>query len=337
MEIDGSFGEGGGQILRTSLALSLITDTPFRIRNLRQARSKPGLRRQHLTAIRAAARIGDARIAGDAVGSREIVFTPGKMQGGDYEFDVGTAGSTTLVFQTVLPALLRCSGPSTVTLVGGTHNHGGPPWDFIETVFLPALRQMGASVSTRFERYGFAPGGGGRWRAEVQASALRPVNFQERGEATERSVRAVVSNLPVSIAVREISIIRAGLAWPESAYRVETVDATGPGNVVMISASFAGASELTTGFGQRGVRAERVARDALDCWKRYDQADVPVGEHLADQLLLPMAIARGGRMVTTKPTPHTITNAEVIRKFLPVRFHMSQLDGERWEIAVEDE
>jgi RNA 3'-terminal phosphate cyclase (ATP) len=335
LDIDGSFGEGGGQILRTSLALSLITQTPFRIRNVRQARSKPGLRRQHLTALRAAARVGNARIEGDAVGSPEITFTPGKMEGGDYEFDVGTAGSTTLVFQTVLPALLQCSAPSTVMFVGGTHNHGGPPWDFIETVFLRALRRMGASITTRFDRHGFAPGGGGRWQAAVQPSVLHSYQFEERGELQDRSVRALVSNLPVSIAERELSVIRAALTWPDSAYRVETVEAAGPGNVVMISGSFAGASGLSTGFGQRGVRAERVARDALECWKRFDQSGVPVGEHLADQLLLPMAIAGGGRMLTTKPTLHTVTNAEVIRKFLPISFRMTSIDNQRWEISAE--
>lgn len=334
LEIDGSLGEGGGQILRTSLALSLITQTPFRIRNLRQARFKPGLRRQHLTALRAAARIGNAQVEGDAVGSREVAFTPGRMEGGEYEFDIGTAGSTTLIFQTVLPALLHCPVASTLTLTGGTHNRGGPPWDFIETVFLTALRSMGARVSTNFERYGFAPAGGGRWQAEIQPSTLRPYNFTERGEPGERSVRAIVSNLPVSIAERELSVIRAALSWPDAAYRLETVESAGPGNVVMISGSFGCASELSTAFGQRGVRAERVAADALDCWHRYDQAGVPVGEHLADQLLLPMAIARGGRMLTAKPTLHTATNAEVISKFLPIRFAMSPLDDQRWEIAV---
>jgi RNA 3'-terminal phosphate cyclase (ATP) len=268
------------------------------------------------------------------VGSRDVAFTPGRIEGGEYEFDIGTAGSTTLVFQTVLPALLQCSAPSTVTLMGGTHNHGGPPWEFIETVFLPALRRMGAHVSTQFERYGFAPAGGGRWHAEIQPSTLRPYDFTERGEPGERSVRAIVSNLPISIAEREVSVLSAALSWPASAYQVETVESAGPGNVVMISGLFGCASELSAGFGQRGLRAERVAANALDCWNRYDQAGVPVGEHLADQLLLPMAIARGGRMLTVKPTLHTTTNAEVISRFLPIRFAMSPIHDQRWEIAA---
>jgi RNA 3'-terminal phosphate cyclase (ATP) len=335
VELDGSFGEGGGQILRTSLALSLITQTPVRIRNLRRGRAKPGLRRQHLTALRAAARIGQASLEGDRLGSTDVAFTPSRMEAGDYEFDVGTAGSTTLVFQTILPALLQCSGPSQVTLIGGTHNHGGPPWDFIDSVFLPVLRQMGARVTMCLDRYGFAPAGGGRWSAEIWPSRLGGLELLERGEPEHLSVRAIVSNLPVSIAERETSIIREDLGWAESAFRIESVESAGPGNVVMIGGRFRYTSELSTGFGQRGVRAESVARQALECWNRYDRAVVPVGEHLADQLLLPMALAGGGSMLTTKPTLHTTTNAEVISKFLPIRFRMSARDDERWEIAVD--
>lgn len=334
VEIDGSFGEGGGQILRTSLALSLLTHTPVRICNLRRGRAKPGLRRQHLTALRAAARIGQASLEGDALSSTEIAFIPGRTEPGDYEFDVGTAGSTTLVFQTILLPLLECSAPSRITLIGGTHNHGGPPWDFIDSVFLPVVRQMGAKITATLERYGFAPAGGGRWSAEILPSRLNRVELRERGEPEQSFVRAIVSNLPVSIGERELSIVREKLGWAESAYRTDTVDSAGPGNVVMIGGRFRQASELCTGFGQRGVKAESVARHAIECWNRYDQAGVPVGEHLADQLLLPMAIAGGGSMITTKPTLHTTTNAEVISRFLPIRFRMSASDDENWEIVA---
>ena len=181
LELDGSFGEGGGQILRTSLALSLITGTPFRIIRIRANRSKPGLRRQHLTAVRAAARVGNAQVEGDAVNSAELKFRPGKVTGGNYVFDVGTAGSTTLVFQAILPALLTTPEPSTLTLIGGTHNHGGPPWDFLHTVFLPVLAKMGGRVTKDIERLGFAPGGGGRWTARIEPSTLTPLSLHHRG------------------------------------------------------------------------------------------------------------------------------------------------------------
>jgi RNA 3'-terminal phosphate cyclase (ATP) len=272
-------------------------------------------------------------VLGDAIGSTDVSFTPSGIQGGDYTFDVGTAGSTTLVFQTILPALMHSSHASTVIFIGGTHNHGGPPWDFLETVFLPVLRRMGASISIRLERYGFAPAGGGQWVAEVRPSVLHRVDLHDRGELIYRNVRAIVSNLPASIADRELAVIRNGLSWPASTYHPETVESAGPGNIVMINGGFSHAAELVTGFGQRGVPAERVAESALQCWLHYDRAGVPVGEHLADQLLLPMALAGGGSLVTTKPTLHTITNAEVISAFLPVRFHMSPYRHQSWMIS----
>lgn len=206
LEIDGSQGEGGGQILRTSLALSLLTQTPFRIVSIRARRAKPGLRHQHLAAVRAAA-IGNAQVSGDAVHSSEMVFRPGSVKGGEYEFDVGTAGSTTLVFQTVLPALLQCSQPSRITLRGGTHNPGGPLWPFLEAVFLRALATMGARVSIRLARHGFAPAGSGQSMAEIQPSKLNALTLHERGDLRTRSVLALVSGLPSSIADRELYVI----------------------------------------------------------------------------------------------------------------------------------
>jgi RNA 3'-terminal phosphate cyclase (ATP) len=332
--IDGSHGEGGGQILRTSLALSLLTRTPFRIVNIRIRRRRPGLRRQHLTAVRAAARIGNARVEGDAVNSTELTFHPGEVTGGPYEFDVGTAGSTTLVFQTVLPALLLCGQPSSVTFRGGTHNHGGPPWHFLESVFLPAIGRMGAKVSIRLQRYGFAPAGGGEWHAEILPSKLHPIELHNRGALRRGTVRALVSNLPLSIAERELAVVREALRWPASAFRAETVDSAGPGNIVMIHGTFQHASELASGFGQRGVPAEKVAASALDCWLSYEQSGVPVGEHLADQLLLPLALAGGGSFVTAEPTLHTLTNIDTIGRFLPVRSEVMQVRERAWAIHI---
>ena len=334
VEIDGSFGEGGGQILRTSLALSLITRTPFRIFNIRRNRSKPGLRRQHLTAVRAGARIGAAELEGDTLNSGELTFRPGSIAGGDYEFDVGSAGSTTLVFQTVFPALLGASKTSVLRFTGGTHNHGGPPWDFLDRVFLPVLRTMGAHVSIHLERHGFAPGGEGRWTAKIHPSRLRPMSMPARGQLRSRSVRALVSNLPENVANRELSTVRKHLDWPLTDMRAELVEATGPGNIVMISAAFEHLTELATGFGQRGVPAEKVALHAVQCWQSYDQSSAATGEHLADQLLLPLALAGGGSFTTVEPTLHTTTNADVIGRFLPVRFAITQTGSGVWTIAL---
>jgi RNA 3'-terminal phosphate cyclase (ATP) len=334
LELDGSFGEGGGQILRTSLALSLITGTPFRITNIRANRSKPGLRRQHLTAVRAAARVGNAEVEGDAVHSSQLTFRPGKVTGGNYEFDVGTAGSTTLVFQAVLPALLTAPEPSTLTLIGGTHNHGGPPWDFIAAVFLPALARAGANFTVALERIGFAPSGGGRWTAYIKPASLKPMDLHKRGPLTRPVARALVSNLPLSIAERELDLVRKRLDWPDSACIAQPVDADGPGNIVMLTGAYGDVAELATGFGRRGVPAERVAQEAVGCWLRYDRSGAPVGEHLADQLLLPLALAGSGSFTTLKPTLHTTTNAETISRFFPLRFRIERQTDRTWTVAL---
>ena len=334
LEIDGSFGEGGGQILRTSLALSLITGTPFRIVNIRANRSKPGLRRQHLTAVRAAARIGSAELTGDAPNSGELSFKPGPVQGGEYHFDIGSAGSTTLVFQTVLPALLLGPEPAVLTFTGGTHNHGGPPWDFLSRVFHPVVAEMGASVSLDLQRHGFAPGGEGRWSARIHPSKLQSLTLHTRGALRTRDVRALVSNLPLSVAERELAVVRRRLSWPGEIMHAHIVDATGPGNIVLIGADYAHVSELATGFGRRGVPAEKVATEAAECWLAYEAASAPVGEHLADQLLLPIALAGKGSFTTLKPTLHTITNAEVIRKFLSTTFRIEQSEADTWNVSL---
>ncbi|MFN7134491.1 MAG: RNA 3'-terminal phosphate cyclase, partial [Myxococcales bacterium] len=186
LTIDGSMGEGGGQIIRTSLACALITGKSFRITKIRARRAKPGLMRQHLTAVRAAAEIGDAEVTGAEVGSSELTFRPGKLRAGDYHFAIGTAGSTTLVLQTVLPALLMASGPSSVVLEGGTHNPMAPTYDFLERCFLPLVERLGPRVSTRLERPGFYPAGGGRWSVQLAPAPLKGFELLERGELRAR-------------------------------------------------------------------------------------------------------------------------------------------------------
>jgi RNA 3'-terminal phosphate cyclase (ATP) len=201
--IDGSTGEGGGQVLRTSLGLSLVTGRPFRIENIRAGRQKPGLMRQHLTAVRAAAQISNATLSGDEIGSRELHFEPGAVKHGSYEFAVGTAGSATLVLQTVLPGLIVAQGPSQLTLKGGTHNPWSPPFDFLAKVFLPLLARMGANVTVKLVRPGFYPAGGGEFTVDIQPATdgrLRPLELMERGEIIGRHARAIVARLPDQIA-----------------------------------------------------------------------------------------------------------------------------------------
>src|SRR5580704_3876555 len=200
IQIDGSIGEGGGQILRTALGLSMVTGQPFRIEKIRAGRDKPGLLRQHLTAVNAAAAICGASVEGAAISSRELSFSPGKVKPGEYTFSIGSAGSTTLVLQTVLPALLTANGPSSLTLEGGTHNPHAPPIDFLEKAFLPLINRMGPAVNVTLERAGFYPAGGGRVAVKIRPAAkLSPLEIPERGEIKRRAAKAVVAALPGEI------------------------------------------------------------------------------------------------------------------------------------------
>jgi len=336
LTIDGSTGEGGGQIFRTSLALSLVTGTPFRIHDIRQARAQPGLRPQHLAALAAAAAVGEADVEGAAVGAREIAFRPRRVRPGTYRFDVGTAGSTGLVLQTVLLPLVMTRAPSSLTLEGGTHNTHAPPFDFLAEAFLPLVQRMGAPVEAELERAGFYPAGGGRVHVEIgEARGLSPLSLLERGATRRRRARAMVSRLPRQIAERELAVIRSQLFW--QADELETVvipDATGPGNILLLSIESEHVTEVFTGFGERGVRAETVAERAADDARRYESARVPVGPYLADQLLLPLALAGGGAFRTMPLSLHATTNFEVIRRFLDVSIDVARVSDTVVDVTV---
>ena len=327
LTIDGSHGEGGGQVLRTSLGLSLLTGQPFRIEKIRAGRAKPGLLRQHLTAIHAAREIGDAEVTGADLGSRDLVFRPGRVRPGRYAFAVGTAGSATLVLQAVLPALLVGTETTTLTLSGGTHNQAAPPFDFLARAFARVVSAMGARLELTLHRAGFYPAGGGSFTAEIHpAERLEPVDLTERGRTVRRSGRALVSNLPFSIAEREIAVLERRLGWLPEELRGETVDAHGPGNVVMIEIESERVTEVVTAFGERGLPAETVAERAARAARRYLKQQAAVGEHLADQVMIPLALA-GGAFVTGEISPHAATNMDVIRAFLDVGFRVEALDG----------
>lgn len=337
--IDGSKGEGGGQILRTSLGLSLLTGQSFRIERIRAGRDKPGLMRQHLTAVRAAAQVSDAALTGDAIGSQELTFEPGPSRPGRYEFAVGTAGSATLVLQTLLPALIVAKGPSQLTLKGGTHNPWSPPFDFLAHAFLPLLSRMGACVKAKLVRPGFYPAGGGEFTIEIEPAAggsLQPLALTERGEIVSRQARAVVAQLPDHIAERELKVVEKKLGWTGDQLTLEQVrDCDGPGNIVMLEIVSRNVTEIFTAFGEKDVRAEAVGARAVEEAREYLAAGVPVGLHLADQLLVPMAVA-GGKFRTMAPTRHTTTNIEVIRRFVDVAITAGRAGEDRnvWEIEV---
>jgi len=317
LDIDGSYGEGGGQILRSSLSLAICTQQPFRIANIRANREKPGLMRQHLTAVRAAAEICNAQVDGAELGSRALAFRPGRLAPGDYSFAIGTAGSCTLVFQTVLPALLTASGESRVRITGGTHNRASPPFDFLARSFLPLLGRMGAQVQLDLTSYGFFPRGGGEIRARiVPAGRLKPLNVQERGAWVRGYAEAYVSAIPIHVAQRELEVIGRTLGWPQEQLLLRGLpNDMGPGNALTITLEHEHVTEVFTGFGEKGVRAEAVAELAAFGARDYLSAVAPVGEHLADQLLLPMALGEGGSFVTAHATPHLRSNIAVIERF----------------------
>jgi RNA 3'-terminal phosphate cyclase (ATP) len=337
LTIDGARGEGGGQILRSSLALALATGTPFRIERIRAGRAKPGLMRQHLTALEAATAVGGASVEGAAIGSQEVVFRPSRVRAGTYRFAVGTAGSAGLVLQTVLLPLATAGGPSALTLEGGTHNPHAPPFDFLAGAFLPLLRRMGARVEARLERAGFYPAGGGRMAIEIgEALALTPLDLPTRGATLRRRARALVSRLPRQIGDRELAVVRSRLGWAADELEVVVLDEgmAGPGNVLLLEIESAHVTEVFTGFGEVGVRAEAVAEQAAQEARSYLAADVPVGPHLADQLLLPLALAGGGRFRTVPLTRHATTNIEVIRQFLGRSIDVAPVGDRAVEVTV---
>ena len=332
--IDGSAGEGGGQVLRTALSLSMITGTPFRIEHIRAKRKRPGLLRQHLTCVTAAAKVSGAQVQGAELHSTTVTFEPGAILGGSYTFAIGTAGATTLVFQTVMPALLHADTASKIEFQGGTHNPFAPTFNYLERVFCPLLARMGAEVALRLRKPGFYPAGGGAWEAVIAPAKLRPIKIEDAGARVSQSLRADVSVLPYLIAEREVATALQLLDWPAECGQARTVRADGHGNVLMVEIAHENVTEVFTGFGERGVSSEAVAAGVVDEVRAYLAASAPVGPHLADQLLLPLALAGGGSFVTGAVSEHARTNIAVIEKFLVIEFVIEQLDDTRWRLSI---
>ncbi len=316
--INGSDGEGGGQVLRTALGLSLVTATPFRITSIRAGRKKPGLLRQHLAAVRAAAAIGDAEVSGDSLSSAELVFRPRGLRGGEHAFSIGSAGSASLVMQTVLPALLRAPTASRIVVDGGTHNPLAPSFEFLAAAFMPLLARMGGAASLRLIRHGFVPAGGGKLELSVSPSTLTAMRLLERGPIIARRACALLSSVPNQVATRELGVVRAELGFAREETRVEAVASDGPGNVLSVELEYENVTELFIGFGERGVQAERVAHRVCDEARAYLATDAPVGTHLADQLVIPLAMAGGGVFRTLALSEHTRTQLALVPRFLDV-------------------
>lgn len=336
IELDGAQGEGGGQILRTALSLAMLQRRPLRLRNIRAGRSKPGLMRQHLICVHAAAAVSGADVSGAEIGSTALEFRPGTIRAGRYAFRIGSAGSTLLVLQTVLPALLRADGRSELILEGGTHNHMAPSADFVATAFLPQLARMGAEVSMTVVRHGFYPAGGGRIRIDIAPATLSPLALHERGAALGIEATALVRNLPRHVGERECDTAAKRFTLTRREVQ-ELPGGPGPANALVLAARFDHVSEVVVGLGEQRLSAEIVASRACDELHAYLAHGAPVGEHLADQLLLPLVLSSGS-FVTGRPSTHLETNAAVIRAFDAAAIDISPDPGDpqrRYRVSVQ--
>lgn len=317
--IDGSQGEGGGQILRSALTLSLLTGRPVHLFNIRARRSKPGLRPQHLAAVRAARRISNARVEGDEIGSRELRFRPGAVQPGRYHFDIGTAGSTSLVLQTVFLPLTRAGKRSQVTIIGGTHVPKSPCFHFLAWNWLTVLHTLGFDAIIEMDRAGFFPRGGGQIRATISPSKhIAPLVWLSRGRLLQVRGLSAAANLPEHVArrQRQRAVARLGARYPLNDIRKAALPAMGKGSVMLLLAECEHGRGCHFALGAPGKPAEVVADEAAEAMTEFLESDGCVDRFLADQLLLPLALAEGeSRFRTERVTRHLLTNAAVLNAF----------------------
>jgi RNA 3'-terminal phosphate cyclase (ATP) len=336
--IDGSMGEGGGQILRTSLSLAAITKCELSLKDIRARREKPGLKRQHLTCVSAVAEICDAEVSDITVGSRELEFAPRAIKAGDYRFDVGTAGSVTLVAQTIIPVLLKADGVSTVTITGGTHVPFAPTWEFFELCYLPELRRMGAEVEAKLETPGFYPAAGGVVKLKIKpfdaSHRVDSYEFMSLGDLKGGSVVGVVSALPRSIAEAEVGIVASKFRELKLKHEVREVESFGPGNYCYVQLDYDRASVVISSIGTYNRSRKAVANDVVQRVNEFLKSARACEKHLADQLLVPLNIFVGGDyhwetdglwednvwrpnwfVDTQQETQHYKTNNEVIDRF----------------------
>jgi len=323
ISIDGGFGEGGGQILRTALTLACISGRPLHIYNIRAARPNPGLAKQHLSCVRAVSEICSARCKGAELGSQVLDFEPGQVHCGNYHFDIGSAGSATLVIQTVLPVLFLAKEPSKITVTGGTHNPWAPPFDFLKETFLPAIGSAGFQADCRLLKHGFFPAGGGKIEFDIQPwNKKTDSSINLNRQDNERRVRGRIytSKLPSHIANRQRKLLlESGLNIDEIEH-IEITDSISAGNCVMIR--LCGSKRITvfTAFGMRGRPSEKVVGEVVDMTQAFLTGAAAIDHFSADQLLIYMALSKSGCFTTNELSKHLTTNMEVIKKFLPVKF-----------------
>jgi RNA 3'-terminal phosphate cyclase (ATP) len=339
IRIDGAQGEGGGQVLRCALTLGAICGTPVHIRGIRARRKVPGLQAQHLTAVRALVEICGAEAEGAVLGSQELTFTPGRIRPGEYDFEIGTAGSVSLVLQAILLPLAMSDGASRVTVTGGTHVPWSPPTDYLQKVLFPALARMGVQARLDVERWGFFPRGGGRVRLEIEGSAALSALtlIRQPGGEVVRGMSAV-ARLPRSVAERQRARARERLdrAGYSGEIAVREVDALDPGSFLWLDAESETACAGFSGLGDRGKSAESVSDDVVERFLEFAGTDAGCDPHLADQLIVPTALAAGtSRLTTSRVTSHLLTTIALAQQILGCPVQMDGGLGEPGSVTIE--
>ncbi|MFA4828622.1 MAG: RNA 3'-terminal phosphate cyclase [Thermodesulfovibrionales bacterium] len=342
IEIDGSFGEGGGQILRTALSLSSLFLKPFRIFNIRKGRKNPGLMPQHLTCVRAMQLISDAEVAGDKIGSSVLVFKPKSVKAGEFFFDIGTAGSTSLVLQTIVPSLIFSSEKTSVILKGGTHVPFSPSFDYIAEVFAPVLGKMGIRIELKIESYGFYPKGGGKIRVDIfPAKDIKPLRVTERGAILMIKGYSGTGNLPLSIAERQksaaIKKIQTEIKDLMQPVDIEILNVSSPGQgtFIYLHSETEKAIAGFTSLGKRGKKAETVGEEAAEEFSKYYFTNVAFDRHLPDQIVLYLSMSKEESIFTTSCiTQHLMTNLWVIGLFTEFHYSVAGTIGETGVVKI---
>jgi RNA 3'-phosphate cyclase len=343
IQIDGSYGEGGGQILRTALGLSAILRKPFSLFHIRSKRKNPGLQAQHLAAVEALARITEAQTEGVRFGSQRIVFIPQKILPGEYQFEVRTAGSITLLLQAIFLPLCFSNGISSVTLIGGTHVQWSPSFHYFSEVFLPTLEGLGVSAVANIEKWGFFPKGGGRIQLKINPiQELRPISLVDRGSLKKIRGISAISNLPRHVADRQkeqaLRRIQRELQIGGEIAILDNVHSNGPGSFLFLLAEYQRVLAGFSSIGVRGKPAEKVADEAVDSLKDYLESDGCTDPYLTDQLAPFMALAKRNSSITTvRITDHLLTNLWVIQHFLDVTVSIKGEKGAKGRIEFLNE
>lgn len=342
--IDGSYGEGGGQIVRTALALSCVTGRAVEIVNVRANRKNPGLQPQHLTGVLACGQIARAEVEGAALGSPRLVFTPGRITGGEYTFDVeqtagrGSAGAVSLILQAILLPLSRATSPSRVVLRGGTHVNRSPSAHYLTEVFLPTIRCVGVQADMEVVRWGFYPIGKGEIIARITPSPdLKGLTWDKPGPITRVSGMSAVANLPRHIAERQRDAASRVLEGADVTCDIHIVEApaVGRGTVCFLKPDGENGAGGFGSLGEIGKRAEVVGREAAEECVTFVKSGAAVDRHLADQLLPYLALAQGPSTITTEAvTTHLLTNLWVIRHFVDREVRVEGALGEKGRVVV---